>query len=193
MAFTELGIFMQFLRAENIIFRLENLGFFDLILPMILMFAIIFGVLSYAKIFGDNKGIHALIAMVLALLAVRFPLYTDFLNVVSEKLAIGIVILLGFVILIGLFTTKESNAAWGWILITVAVIIIFVISFQTANYFGYPDNYSEDDLVGGLLAIAVVIGLIVVVIVSSGGDKDKPPKGSTDYLHPLWAGTPANR
>jgi len=180
------GLFMQFLRADNIIFRLENLGLFDIILPFILMFAVIFGVLSYAKIFGDNKGIHSLIALVIALMAVRFPLYTDFLNVVSEKLAIGVVILLGVIILIGLFTTKESNAAWGWILITVAVIILFIIAFQTANYFGYPDSYTEEDLVGGILAVAVIIGLIVVVMVS--GNKDKKPP--TDYLHPLYGGKP---
>ena len=179
-----IGLFMQFLGGNNFLYRLENLGFFDFILPFILIFAVIFGVLSYAKIFGDNKGIHSLIALVLGLMAIRFPLYTEFLNVISEKLAIGVVILLGVIILIGLFTTKQSNAAWGWILITVAVIILFVISFQTANYFGYPDSYTEDDLVGGLIAIAVVIGLIVVVIVSSG--KDKGNNANPDHLYPLW-------
>lgn len=166
------------------LFRLEQLGLFEFILPMLLMFAVVFGVLSYTKIFGDNKGLHAIIAIVISLLAIRFPEYRAFLAVISPRLGIGLVILLALVILIGLFTTNKSKAAWGWIFITIAVIIAFVIFYQSASIFGFPQGYLESDLVYGLLTIAVVIGIVVVVIVAS----NKNDSSGADKLAALWDG-----
>ena len=157
--------------------QLQNFGFFDLILPFLLLFAIVFGILSYMKIFGNQKSIHVIIALVLALLAIRFPVFTDFLNLISPRLGIGLVILLVLLILIGLFTPDGSQGTIGWIFIGVAVIIAIVIFAQVYDImqFGGGLGYGSD-LIGGIIIIALLIGVIVAVVMGGGSDK---PTGTT--------------
>ncbi len=180
------GLFMQYLRFEDIILQLETLGLFDFILPFLLMFAIIFGVLSYTKIFGGKGGIHAIIAFVIGLLAVRWPVYTDFLNIISPKLGIGMVVILVLVLLIGMFIPKDSRAVMGWILMGVGVIIFLIILSQTysdLNFFGYGDGYLTEELIGYMIIVGLLIGVIVAIVV--GNTSGKESKGSK-LLKSLW-------
>ncbi len=178
------GIFLQSFAADAL-YRLEEIGLFDFILPFILLFAVVFGVLSFTKIFGANKGIHAIISIVISLLAIRYEPYRAFLAVISPRLGIGLFILLTLVILLGLFTNDASKVAVGWIFFAIAVIIAFVIFYQSADIFGFPQGYLESDLVYGLLTIAIVIGIIVVLIVATSDrntNKGKNLQGLWDAL-----------
>jgi len=39
----------------NLLLKLEGLGFFDYVLPFLIIFAMVFGILTRIKIFEDNK------------------------------------------------------------------------------------------------------------------------------------------
>ena len=164
------------------IFRqLEYLGFFDIILPFLLIFAVVFGILSYMKIFGDQKSVHVIIAIVIGLLSIRLPFFSAFLTQISPRLGVGLVILLTIIILIGLFTPEESRGTISWILLAVGAIIFIVIIVQTANvmsYFGTGYYFSEE-IIGWVVMIAILIGVVVAVVAGNSSGSKKGPA-------PLW-------
>ncbi len=184
-----LPIFMQSFNYQNILYQWENIGLFDFILPFLLIFAVIFGILSYTNVLGANKGIHALIAIVIGLLAVRFPIYTDFLNIISPKLAIGVSLLLFLIILIGLFVPEGSAKILGWILMSVGFVIFLIIITQTYDILSpaYGESVlTSDYLIGYILLIAILIGIIVAVV--TGGQKRDTTTKVADALKSLWPG-----
>lgn len=168
--------FMQSLAFEDIAIKLEELGFFEFILPFLLMFAIVWGVLSWTNLFGGDKAVHVLIAVVFAFLAIRWPIYRDFLAIISPKLGVGLTIILVLVLLMGLFVPEGSQAILGWIMIAVGVVIALVIFAQSYNDlqgYGYG-SYFNSDLIGWVIIVALLIGLIVAVVTSGAGKKSKP-------------------
>jgi hypothetical protein len=182
--------FMQFSGYNDIVFQLEQLGLFSFILPFLLMFAIVFGVLSYTRIFGEHRGVHVLIALVIGLLAVRFPTYTDFLTIIAPKLGIGLTILLVLIILVGLFIPAGARGIIGWVLVGIAFIIFLVIIAQTYSVFtyGYGQDYLTSNLIGYLILIALLIGVIATVA-AAGGKKSGAaaiPESLKNILKPMW-------
>ncbi|NCO11321.1 hypothetical protein GW924_01810 [Candidatus Pacearchaeota archaeon] len=176
--------FMQYVAFEDILIKLEQLGLFEFILPLLLMFAIVYGVLSWTSMFGGEKPIHALIAIVLAFLAIRWPVYRDFLAIVSPKLGVGLTIILVLVLLMGLFIPEKSQAIMGWIMIGVAVVIALVIfaqSYSDLQGAGYG-SYVNSDMIGWVIIVALLIGVIVAVVTAGASKKEAPSK----KLGRLW-------
>ena len=68
-------------------------------LPFLLVFAVVFGILIQMNIFGKNRGINVIIALVIGFLAVRSPFFTQFYSEIFPRLGVGIVILLSILIL----------------------------------------------------------------------------------------------
>jgi len=134
--------------------------------------------------FGGEKPIHALIAIVLAFLAIRWPVYRDFLAIVSPKLGVGLTIILVLVLLMGLFIPEKSQAIMGWIMIGVAVVIALVIfaqSYSDLQGAGYG-SYVNSDMIGWVIIVALLIGVIVAVVTAGASKKEAPSK----KLGRLW-------
>ena len=127
----------------DILFQLENLGFFDFILPFLLMFAVVYGILQYMKIFGEDKAVHIIIAVALGLIAIRLPFYSQFLTEISPRLAIGLIVLLALLILVGMFVPNQSRGTLGWILFAVGAVIFIIIATQTFNALTYLNGYLD--------------------------------------------------
>lgn len=166
---------MPFGSFADILFQWEMLGVFDFILPFLLIFAVIFGILGQMKIFGESKGIHVMIAIVLGMLAVRFRIFTDFLAIISPRLGIGLTIILALLILAGIFTPEGSRGIVGYVLMGVGAVIFIIIVVQTFDVlgFGYGSwGYGSSELVGYVLLLVLLIGIIIAVS-SSGSHSGK--------------------
>ena len=84
---------------QEVLFQLESIGVFEFLLPFLLIFAAVYGVLISLGIFGKRPGINVIIAFAIGLLAIRFPLFTQFYQELFPRLGIGITILLMLLIL----------------------------------------------------------------------------------------------
>jgi hypothetical protein len=170
----------------DILMQWDALGVFDYILPFLLVFAVIFGILSATHILGENKGIAIIIAFVLGLMSLQYRgLYTDFLQVIAPRLGIGLTILLSLMILIGLFIAQEETRYWFYGLGAIGVLIAIIIFYQSAQDMGWmwAGGYGSDGV--GLIVLGVfVIGIIVAVAVSGGSKKER----SAGTFGPLRAG-----
>ena len=141
---------------------LAEFGFFSYILPFLLIFALVFGILTVSKIFKESPGINAIISVVIGLMALQFDLVPLFFAELFPRLGVGLGVILVVLILTGIFSPKQS-----WVTYTlygIAVIILIIILVKTAGVLGWQsgqwwaDNWQA---VAGAIFILIVIGTAV--------------------------------
>lgn len=156
-----------------ILSNLEQLGFFAYLLPFLLIFAIVYGILSKVKIFGDNKSVDTVISFAVGLMALQFGIVSNFFAGIFPRLGIGLSIILVILILTGLFRGGEESSWTNYVLLGVGIIVAIVILIQSAGGFGFYSSYWWYDNWSSMLAILIVGVGVVVVIISSGKNSEE--------------------
>jgi len=116
----------------NILAQWEQIGVFAYALPFLLLFALVFGILTRVKIFDENKAINVVISLSVSLMALQYNFVPQFFSQLFPQVGIGLTFILMAIIFLGLST----NTNWTWMLTVVGVIIIVVImvnSFDVGN------------------------------------------------------------
>lgn len=154
----------------------QQFGFFDVLLPFVLVFTIVFGVLQKVNIFGtgsQSKNINVIISLALSLFFLQATPLIGLLQVFLPNVSLIILILVFGLLLIGLLggqTALPKAAFW------IAVAAIF-ISFT--QQFGPGFTFFEvlNDLLslfgpatGSLLLLAIAVVIIVIAV----GKSEKP-------------------
>lgn len=176
-----LGIFLETLSLQNLYFQWESAGIFEFFLPALLIFAVIFGVLTATNILGGNKGIHAIIAIAIAILAVRTPLVTSFFTDLFPSFAVGLAIILGVMILGGLFVTKGNMKPFYntmmWSGLGIAVIAAIIV-FDNHNWYGsfwWQENWTS------VLWVVILVLIVLGIINTSKSEKNDDAKWVTPF------------
>ena len=94
---------------NNVIGIWASNGIFDVALPLVLFFAIIFSILNRSKILGNNKSIDAVVSLVMSMFIILNPLTAPFLAEVFSKTGIALIVFVAILIVLGLFIEKEGN------------------------------------------------------------------------------------
>lgn len=157
----------------------EQAGVFSYVLPFLLIFAIVFGILMKIKVFGDNKGLNTVIALVIGLLALQFELVPIFFSEIFPRVGIALSVILTLLILVGLFLDPDNKAV-NYGLLGVGVIIFLVVLIKTAGYLGWSSFYLWYANWPTILLVGGVIAVIAAVIASTG------PKKPLDPLKGYW-------
>lgn len=161
-------------------------GFFDYVLPFLLVFFVIYAILQQAKVLGGKPGIDAAVSMILALFMLYFARVFQvgrFISIFSGKSFLTILVLM-FALMITTFVFNimranemiESGANWKYALVifaaSLALVMIAVNSSPNSwqMLFG-ADITIDNNILVGVVAIAGIVGLVSLVI--SGSD-DKP-------------------
>jgi hypothetical protein len=143
----------------------EQMGFFSYLLPFLLIFSLVFGILVKVKLFKDNKAVNAIIALAVGLMAVQFDMVSNFFSQIFPLMGVALAIILAFFILVGLFIDPD-HPAMNWVLFGIGAIIFIVVLVQAAGSFGWSANWLQDNWVT-ILGAAIVIALVVAVIAGS--------------------------
>ena len=143
--------------------ELEQQGFFAYLLPFLLIFAVIFGILSRVKLFADSKQVNGIIALAVGLLALQFDYVPLFFSELFPRFAIGLTILLGLLIIVGLFVDPEEPAV-GYGLLLVGAIIFIIVLIKTSGAISFGDwswwNYNWK-MIAGVVVVLIAIAIIV--------------------------------
>lgn len=120
---------------SDFISSLDSIGFYDVALPFLLVFTIVFAILQKIKIFGEKgKNFNAVIALVMAFLVVRSDTIIQTMNLFLPKVSLISIIIISVLLLVGLLLGKESAGfsktlgGVGMILIIGAVAVAFLSS-----------------------------------------------------------------
>jgi len=166
----------------NLLNMWEQAGVFSYAIPFLLIFALIFGILSRMNIFKkadgtNNTAISGIIALAVALMALQFPFVPMFFAELFPALGIGLAIILVVLIVSGLFIDPE-NKGWmvGLMVVSVAVVIGVLLSASRSMGFIFGTWWRYNWLT--LVSIGVFIALIIAIIVASRPVSEKPAVNS---------------
>lgn len=168
----------------GVISTLQQMGFFDVLLPFLLIFAIVYGILEKVKLFEDRADINAVIAFVIGMIVIGTSWVIGVLTGFLPWVGMLTVVFLAAVILMGFFW-KDIDAIGDTPVKYIAAIVILVVfaavllpmvlppefwsSFQGA---AGESAFSIVDI-GALVAILIVFFAIFYVAKSSSGTKTK--------------------
>ena len=147
-----------------------DLGVFAYALPFLLIFAIVFGILSKSNMLGANKGVQATVALAVGLLALQFDYVTRFYETIFPYAGIGLGILLIALIFLGFINQGQEHAWVTYVLFAIGVIIFLVFTIGSLTEFAWLGGlgYGFVDAWPALLAGLIII-LLVGLITFGGG------------------------
>jgi hypothetical protein len=176
------------------IFKLQEIGVMDVLLPFILVFTIVFAVLQKTKILGHDetdvkrpkKNFNAVISLVMAL-AVVVPHITgsyptpgsDVVNIINMALPNISVVLIAVVmmlLMIGVFGGEVSifkSGLGGWAVAFAIAATVFI--FGTAAYWWEIPQWLDflyDSDTEALIVILLVFGALIAFITADDSKKD---------------------
>jgi hypothetical protein len=182
---------MAYTSIADVLYQWESIGVFEFLLPFLLIFAIVFGILSSTRFIGDNKGVYVIISFAIGLLSLRWRGYVStFMTELFPRLGIGLAVLLAVMILVGLFIAEDETRYWGWGLAAIGFIIAIMVVYQTFDVLGFTWGYGNDMF--GLVILAILL-IGVIIAVAAGGKGHKGGGGYTrsgPYGKTRWIGMP---
>lgn len=182
--------------VEQSVFRgiiefFDKIGIYDVVLPFILVFTIVFAILEKTKVFGTikigqetytQKNLNAMTAFVVSFLVIASSKLVAIITEVSSQM---VVLLLGavfFLVLVGSFY-KEGEGVFlekGWkslfmIIMFVGLVMIFLEAIPTKTgqpwlewFWVYLVRHWSSTAVGSIILIVFVILFIYWVTASPG-------------------------
>jgi len=137
-------------------FDISLLSHFSIIFTFLLVFALIYALMEFLKIFGENKSIHAIVALSAAMLMIfsqkAVALVTGMVPWFMISFILGIFGIIGYKLFAGpdvdLSILHAGTGLRGWIMAVVAIIFVIALS-QTFGqdigpYLG-QDNASQQE------------------------------------------------
>ena len=166
---------------------LAEAGFFTYVLPFLIIFALVYGILLKIKIFEENKKINGIIALAVGLLALQFDLVPIFFAELFPRLGVALGIILTVLILLGLFLPE--NQAWvSYTLLGIVGVITAAVLVKSSRAIGGTWDFGYFFSQYGPLLIAVIFIIVVVAIIMNSDKKDKIPSPITALTKALSGG-----
>jgi hypothetical protein len=176
--------------VQDIFYQLQSSGLYEIALPFLLIFTIVFAILEKTKIFGTTGNneprskINAVIAIILGLLIVNQFEIVDRLNLFLPKVSLFIVVAIMFLILLGVFGARVESGFNGILLGIAAIFSLFVIYWALMPYVGldfygpsWLESWAYDN--SGTLIFLIILGVIIWAVVS------KPKTGQGDTFNKI--------
>lgn len=173
-----LAQFSPILDFKSVLQLWEGAGIFDIILPFLLIFSLVFAILEKSKILGKNKGVYAIIALSISFFAINNQDVTRFFAILFANAALGFAVILVLLIFLGFFVQEEGKGGWLWVGSVFAILVfIWVLnrSFIDSGFnfiafdFFYQNPFLWSSIVYGG-AILIVIFLVVFMVPQKDGD-----------------------
>jgi len=175
---------------------LDKIGVFDVVLPFLLIFTIVFAMLEKSKIFGTEvvdgktytkKNLNSLASFAIAFFAVASSKVVEAITKISANVVVLLVASVFFLLLLGSFhgeTDKPFALEKGWktffiIVMFIGILLIFLNAITGANnktwlqigldWFG---QFSSNVSVAALVMVALMIGAMLLIM--NAGKHDAP-------------------
>lgn len=184
---TALGSAIEFLR---------DFGLFDVILPFLLIFAIVFALLEKTKVLGTEgkdkvprRSLNTLVALVIGLLVVATDKAVSTLNEALPHIALILVGLVSFLLLVGSmykegdfdFSKHKKWMIFFFFFLFIIVLLIFASALKTSDgkswlefaIDGIVSTGSGSGAVGATIVFAIVAILAVLYVTKSSDSKSE--------------------
>ncbi|MDP2925774.1 MAG: hypothetical protein Q8N99_05370 [Nanoarchaeota archaeon] len=138
----------------------QDQGVFAYALPFLMIFAIVYGILSKSKLLGENKGVQATIALAFGLLALQFDYVTNFYAIIFPYAGVGLSVLLVALILMGVAADRIPKSEFVWFGIGLVIFVIIILSsitnFAWFGGMGYSWGYAWPAILSGIILLLLM-------------------------------------
>jgi len=177
----------------------DKIGVYDVILPFLLVFTIVFAILEKTKVFGmeevggkktTRKNINSMVAFVIAFFVIASARLVEIIFTVSSWMVILLMFSILFLILVGSFW-KEGEGVFldkGWntlfmIIMFIGIVTIFLEAIKTDKgepwlefIFRYVVENFTSAAVGSIILILVMIFFVWYIVRTPSGAKTSDKK-----------------
>ena len=181
--------------ADTSMFRgaiefLAQIGIYDVVLPFLLTFTIVFAILEKTKVLGiervegkeyTKKNLNSMIAFVLAFFVVASTQLVSIINQTMGQVVLLLLLSISFLMLVGSFHADKKEGYFlepgTWTYSTFMIIMFAGIILVFLNAVGWLDlayNYLKDHWDSNIVGVFVLILFIVLFMVFVTRDKKMP-------------------
>jgi len=160
----------------------NKVGLFDVVLPFLLVFTIVFAILEKTRVFGSEdiggksypkKNLNAMAAFVIAFFVVGSSKLVEFVTQVSSNVIILLMLSVLFLLLIGSFMKENKEGVFlegGWktffmFLMFIGIVVIFLQAMGWLDKFWeYISKGTGGNAVGSIILIVILVLFMVYVV-----------------------------
>lgn len=187
----------------NVIVFFQQIGIYDVVLPFLLTFAIVFAILEKSMVFGKEPGtsnprknLNAVVAFAVAFLVLASAQLVETITTVSARMVVLMLLVVAFLMLSGMFFKDEQNfkdflsQKWNVFFVIAAfvgVVFVFLASIKTKagiswldELIGYVSQFWTSTAVASIMLILFIIGAVWFI--------QSPSKPDTGQSQPAEGG-----
>jgi small-conductance mechanosensitive channel len=173
---------------RGVITFMDKVGVYDVVLPFLLVFTILFAVLERSKVLGTDdvdgrkitkKNLNAMVAFVIGFLVVASTKLVAIINKSLANMTLILILVVMFFVLIAMFFKEGEDVVlqdpMRWILMVVILIAILLIFFDSIGWLDdIGDFISRHISSSWFLTVVMLIFIVVFMAVITKGPS--PPK-----------------
>ncbi|MEK6852829.1 MAG: hypothetical protein AABX59_03030 [Nanoarchaeota archaeon] len=144
----------------------ESVGLFDIVLPFILIFTLVFAILERSGILGRNRGVYAVVSIAIAFFAINNPFLGFILKELFANAAIGLIVVLIGLLFIGFFVLREEEGWWRVLGAIFALGVLYWVFSRTARATGFDFEFSSLLITNPLFASIILLGIPIAILVA---------------------------
>jgi hypothetical protein len=170
----------------------DKLGVYDVVLPFLLVFTLVFAILEKTKIFGTEKvegkditrkNLNGMSAFVIAFFVVASVRLVGIINQVVSNVVLLLVLSICFLLLVGSFHTGEKefalekgwNTAFMWIMF-IGIVLIFLNALGWLELIYNYLFYQFDTVVVSSIVLVVILIAFIFYVTKEPGKKKSSEK-----------------
>lgn len=144
--------------------------FADFILPWLLVFTLVFAILDKTNILGEGKKqINGIVAAVVGLLLLAFPVTRDFIvNLIPIMVAMAVILFVFLMLYSFASGEKKGDPLNNGTKIAIGIGIVIVLAVSVLILTGYWDSFlsyfSESNTGANIIFIIIAVAAIVAVL-----------------------------
>ncbi|MEM2932668.1 MAG: hypothetical protein QW622_00410 [Candidatus Pacearchaeota archaeon] len=162
--------YIPYFDFNNFFYLAQQVGFFTMLLPFLLIFSIVYAILVRIDVFRKTPAAGVVVALAIAFFALTNYQISYIMAKLFSNLAIALIVLLSVVILFGLLN-KDITQKAGVFFVFVVILIAIILLFKTFE-FRLIWLYQYFNFLGPLIIIIIAIALILVF------SREQPPEKS---------------
>lgn len=158
-----------------------RLGVYDVILPFLLVFTIVFAIMEKTRVLGvektsggtyTKKNLNSMVAFVVAFLVVASSRIVAIINQTMAQMVLLLMMSVCFLILIGSFMQEKDEGVFlegGWkitfmIIMFVGIVLIFLNALGwMVPAWNYLVSHWDSTVVASVALIGIVVGFMIYV------------------------------
>jgi len=160
---------------------LGKMGVYDVILPFLLVFTIVFAILEKTKILGmekvgdktlTKKNLNAMVAFVVAFLVIASTQLVATINSVMANVVLLLILGVSFLLLVGVFFgdkefTLENFPKWVtffMVLMFIGIVLIFLNALDWLRYILALFVYWDAEWATGIIFVLIILGFMFYIV-----------------------------